>query len=211
MDTREEWLVVAATLIMDGIVGPHGGLTGRSVKYQVACGWPSRNALSASKRRTGECWPPEACRDGETYQVFITPLLNEPVQGDGDGVLPTLVHELVHVVAGHPGHRGRFKQIAMAVGLEGKMTATVAGTELAEKLREIAVQLGPYPHAGIEAEGRRCKIQSTRMIKVVAAHCTECQYVARTTRVWLTEFGPPKCPHGSVMVVEGWEGEEDGE
>lgn len=206
--TREEWLEMAATLIMDGIVGPHGALEGRPVKWQVACGWPSRNALSASRRTTGECWPPEACRDGETYQVFITPLLNEPVQGDGDGVLPTLTHELIHVVAGHKGHRGRFRQIALAVGLTGKMTATVAGSELAQKLTEIARQLGPYPHAGIDAEGRRRKVQSTRMIKVEALNCTQCQYVARTTRVWLSQFGPPRCPHGSLMVVEGEEAEE---
>lgn len=190
---------MAAVLIMDGIVGPHGALTANPPKWQVACGWPSRNALSASKRRTGECWPPEACGDGQTYQVFITPLLVEPVQGDGDGVLPTLTHELVHVVAGHPGHRGRFKQIALAVGLTGKMTCTVAGSELAEKLAEIASQLGPYPHAGIEAEGRGRKVQSTRMIKVQATRCTQCAYVARTTRIWLDQFGPPRCPHGSLM------------
>jgi hypothetical protein len=196
--TREEWLTIAATLIMDGIVGPHGALTANPPKWQVACGWPSRNALSSSRRRIGECWSPEFCRDGATFQVFISPVLNEPVQGDGDGVLPVLVHELVHVVAGEGGHRGRFKQVAVAVGLTGKMTATVAGSELCEKLAEIVRQLGPYPHAGIEAASRRRK-QSTRMIKVMAVNCTSCSYVARTTRKWIETVGLPRCPHGSLM------------
>jgi hypothetical protein len=139
-----------------------------------------------------------ACSDGSTYQIFITPLLHEPVQGDGSGVLPTLAHELIHAVAYKAGHKGEFKRVALAIGLEGKMTATLAGSELCEKLAEIAKQLGPYPHAALSATTRR-KVQSTRMIKVMAKHCTECEYVARTTRVWLTEFGPPKCPHGSQM------------
>lgn len=194
--TREGWLEQAAWLIMDQLVGKHGL---EPAQWRVSCGWPSRGALSASRRRVGECWPPEACTDRLTHHVFISPLLAEEVDGTGDGVLPTLVHELVHVVAGEPGHRGRFRQIGKAVGLEGKMASSLAGPVLCEKLREMVVQLGPYPHAGIDVEGRGRRVQSTRMIKLVTRHCTECEYAARTTRVWLATFGPPKCPHGSPM------------
>lgn len=195
--TREEWLVQAGELIYTGIIAPIAVMK-EGERWAVSCGWPSRYALSNSRRRVGECWSAASCADGITRQILISPVLHELVDGYGDGVLPTLVHELVHVVSPTKGHRGDFRRIALAVGLEGKMTATVAGSELAEKLRAIGVQLGGYPHAPLVPESLR-KVQSTRMIKVMAVNCTQCQYVARTTRVWLTEFGPPKCPHGSLM------------
>lgn len=197
MTTREDWLVQAAQLIYDQIIAPVAVIK-EGERWQVSCGWPSRGALSASQRRVGECWPAFASSDNATRQVFISPILDELVDGCGDGVLPTLVHELVHVVVPEPGHRGEFRRVALAVGLEGKMASSVAGNELCQKLNAIARQLGPYPHSRLDPEPRR-RTQSTRMIKVMATKCTECQYVARTTRMWLSQFGPPRCPHGSVM------------
>jgi len=113
------------------------------------------------------------------------------------GVLPTLTHELVHVVTWGEGHKGRFKQVALACGLAGKMTSTHAGAELCERLAEIAGRLGPYPHGQLTASFSRRKTQSTRMIKCEAVKC--CGYVIRTTRKWLDEVGMPKCTHGSPM------------
>lgn len=198
---REQYLSQAANLIYHDILAPIAAAPEGQV-WSVSCGFPSRNALSNYRRRVGECWPVEAAGDGRTRHIFISPLLTELVDGYGDGVLPTLVHELIHVVSATPGHRGEFRRIALAVGLEGKMTASVAGNELCQKLNAITSQLGEYPHVSLEAQARGRK-QSTRMIKVMATHCTECEYVARTTRVWLTQFGPPKCPHGSPMEVVG--------
>jgi hypothetical protein len=197
MNTREEWLAVAGQKIMDDLLAPHGALLGKPVKWSVSCGWPSSRALSNARRRLGECWDLKACVDGATNHIFISPVLSEPVDGSGGGVLPTLVHELIHVLAYEDGHKKRFKQIALAVGLEGKMTATVAGKELCEKLAAIANQLGPYPHSALTALVRK-KPQSTRMIKCEAVKC--CGFVVRTTRKWLDEVGMPKCTHGSPMV-----------
>ena len=196
---REQWLQAASEAIYTDIIVPVA-LAPEGQVWLVSCGFPSRNALSNSRRRVGECWPVEAAGDGRTRHIFISPLLTELVDGYGDGVLPTLVHELVHVVAAEPGHRGEFRRIALAIGLEGKMTASVAGNALCGKLNAIAGQLGEYPHVSLAASGRERK-QGTRMIKVMATKCTECEYVARTTRVWINEFGPPKCPHGSPMEV----------
>lgn len=196
--TRESWLTEAANILLRGLFVPY--VPSEGVRFAVSCGWPSRHALSASRRRVGECWAAEVSADKATRQVFISPLLSELVDGYGDGVLPTLVHELIHIVSPTPGHRKDFRRIALAVGLEGKMSASVAGQELREKLGRMANQLGPYPHAALDPQAKR-RTQSTRMIKVMAVHCTECQYVARTTRIWLDEFGPPKCPHGSPMEV----------
>lgn len=197
--TREDYLTVAGTLIYDEIISPVAVLR-EGERWQVSCGWPSRGALSASRRRVGECWSAEVSADKSTRQLFISPVLSELVDGYGDGVLPTLVHEMVHLVAHQPGHRGEFRRIGLAIGLEGKMASSVAGNELCQKLNAIAGQLGPYPHAALDPTAKR-RTQSTRMIKAVAVNCTQCQYVVRTTRIWLTEFGPPKCPHGSLMEV----------
>lgn len=198
---REEWLSTAADLIYGTIISPFAVMR-EGERIAVSCGWPSKGALSASRRRVGECWAAAVSLDKSTRHIFISPVLSELVDGYGDGVLPTLAHELVHVVAATPGHRGEFRRIGKLIGLEGKMASSVAGNELCQKLNAIARQLGPYPHAALDPQAK-VRTQSTRMLKCEAVDCTQCSYVVRTTRVWLTEFGPPKCPHGSVMTAEG--------
>lgn len=197
--TREEWLTEAGKIIMAEVVGPHG-IIGDPPVWAVSCGWPSRKALSSSSKRLGECWRPTACADGVTSHIFISPILDELIDGAGDGVLSTLTHELVHVVTPGEGHKGRFRQVAKAIGLEGKMSCAAPGKELSEKLLRMVQPLGPYPHSKLTGVLKKVP-ERTRMIKAMATKCTECQYVVRTTQVWLTNFGPPKCPHGSLMEV----------
>ena len=196
--TREEWLTAASTFIYDRIISPIAVMK-EGEKVAVSCGWPSKGALSASRRRVGECWAAEVCGDKSTRHIFISPVLAELVDGYGDGVLPTLAHELVHVVASTPGHRGEFKRIALAIGLEGKMTASVAGNELCAKLKAIAAQLFPYPHTLLDPQAKQ-RTHSTPMRNMVAVNCTACDYTVRTTRKWVDEVGLPRCPHGSEMV-----------
>lgn len=191
---REAWLTTAGQILMAELVAPHGAI-GEVPAWAVTCSFPTARALSASNRRLGECWDKQACSDG-VHHLFITPLLTDPVGGDGMGVLPTLVHELVHVVTWGEGHKGRFRQVAKAVGLEGKMTATNAGAALCEKLTEVASRLGPYPQGQLSPTFKRTP-QRTRMVKVEAIYC--CGYVCRTTRKWLDEVGTPRCSHGSPM------------
>lgn len=199
MSTREQWLTSAGQLIYDTIIAPIAVMK-EGERWQVSVGWPSKGALSQSRRRVGECWPAAVCADNSTRHVFISPVLDELVDGYGDGVLPTLIHEMVHLVAHEPGHRGEFRRVALAVGLEGKMASSVAGNELCQKLNAIARQLGPYPHAGLSPVGKQ-KVQGTRMIKLVAVKC--CGYTVRTTKMWLSNIGPPKCTHGSPMEEVG--------
>lgn len=53
-------------------------------------------------------------------------MLTEPLT-----ILATLVHELVHTAVGtRVRHRAPFRRLALAVGLRGRMTATVAGPAL---------------------------------------------------------------------------------
>lgn len=195
--TREEWLTKASWLIYKKVIAPVA-VVPRGRSWAVSCGWPSSRALAKANRRSGECWDAKSCADGSTYHIFITPLLSEEVQGNGGGVLPTLAHELIHAVAFDAGHKGEFKRVALAIGLEGKMTATFAGSELCEKLAAIAKELGPYPHGSLTPLIRTNKKSTCRFVKVEAVKC--CGMICRTTRKWLDQAGLPKCPHGSRMV-----------
>lgn len=189
---REDWLLRASQLLYDELLeklDPHA----HGLQMQVSCGWPSNRALSSKRRRLAECWRPESCADGKTSHIFVSPGLSNAIE-----VLETLVHELIHVVAGHDaGHKGEFKRIARAVGLEGKLTATHAGNELREKLHYVGLKLGGYPHDALDGSNR--PKQSTRLVKLVAISC--CNYVVRTTAKWINAEGLCMCPHGKEMQV----------
>lgn len=197
--TREEWLQAAI-----GLMTP----LFESAKYKVptlhvSCGWPSTRGLSAKKRCLGEAWSKAASKDGLPH-IFISPWLVLPthIEGaDGQGVLPTLVHEVVHTVVGNENkHNKVFGKCARAVGLEGKLTSTIAGAALIEACGQWVAKLGPYPHAKLDALQRPTKKQTTRMVK---CECPECGYVVRTSRKWIDDAGAPWCPqHRAPMTFE---------
>jgi hypothetical protein len=84
----------------------------------------------------------------------------------------------------------------LALGLTGKMTATVAGETLTKQLKTIIKKLGKYPHSAIDFSNR--KKQSTRMVKVTCAD-VECGMIFRTSAKWIeTSGGALACPicHG---------------
>lgn len=164
---------------------------------RVTCGWPSTKGLAAKSRAVGECWSTESAKDG-VNQIFISPFLD---QSTPDGaVLATLVHEVVHAVVGLKAKHGKlFKKCALAVGLEGKMTATFAGEALKATFAQWEAQLGKYSHAQLDALKRPTKKQSTRMIK---CECGTCGFTVRTTRKWLEEVGAPHCPKHGAMEFE---------
>jgi len=186
--TREEWLHLLTARYLWPLIKQHSGATPGNVRMSV--GFPSgrRNANKA----VGQCWYPESSSD-KSFEVFVSPVL---VAYD---VVHTLLHELVHasVGPGH-GHKGPFKRLAVAVGLEGKMTATVPGDALAAKIKGWLEELPKYPHAkmlpGLEAGGPK---QTTRLIK---CQCGECGYTVRTTSKWIDLGGAPICPVDNVTM-----------
>lgn len=189
--TREQWLVAAVKRLaplfkhLDNAEIP---------AVKVSVGWPGGRGNKNSV--IGQCWHPEAASDKAAH-IFISPVLEDPIR-----VLDVLAHELCHAIdVNASGHRGNFARLAKGIGLEGKMTATVAGDELRERLVKIAEGLGDYPHGallGLSDGADGPKKQGTRMLKV---ECSEGSgYIVRMTRKWLDEFGAPKCPcHDEVM------------
>lgn len=178
MNTREEWLIAALHLIAAHIDYATKGKSRVPQNTRVACGWGS------GRKTLGECWSEENSADG-TVEIFITPRMD-----DASLVLATLVHEACHAAVGvKHGHKAPFKQCALAVGLEGKMTATVAGEALRGLISGWIEQLGAYPHAALTPSDK--KKQSTRLVK---CQCDKCGYTVRTTAKWLDLSGTPFCP-----------------
>jgi hypothetical protein len=191
--TREEWLRAAVDHLRPTFAAQGNPLP---PALQVSVGFPSVGALARRTRRVGECWSPQASLDG-LHQLFISPLLAEPVL-----VLAVLAHELVHAAVGTPARHGpRFRRAALALGLRGRMTATVAGPDLQARLEELARLLGEFPHAGLLARDPDRTKQGTRLLKIV---CPSCGYTARTTAKWI-ETGLPTCPCSTTMRLNGSE------
>lgn len=200
--TREEWLFSALTEITKHFLAR--GYTVPQVR--LACGWPSHGGTSAKRRCIGQAWSGEAASDG-VVQIFISPYLADVA--DACGVLSTLVHEICHAVVGNINkHNKVFGKCARAVGLEGKLTATIAGEKLIEEFKAWLPLLGDYPHAKLDAILGPVKKQTTRMIKMT---CAECGYVARTSKKWLDEVGAAHCPNHGEMSFDKADDADEGE
>jgi hypothetical protein len=160
---------------------------------RIACGWPLGRRLGRQGRShaIGQCFVQKASSDGSS-EIFISPELD-----NGVTVAAVLVHELIHAADDcRNGHRAPFRKMAIGVGLAGPMRATHAGPELRERLNALCIELGPYPHARLDATLVSRK-QGTRLIKVVCNRAS-CRYSVWTTRTWL-DLGTPTCVCGSRM------------
>lgn len=185
--TREQWLLSATVRLRDTLFKQADAIV---PEVRVSVGFPGGARVSAHKA-IGQYWPGNLT-DDKTPQVFVSPVLGDPIRA-----LDVLVHELVHACTPGSGHKGPFKRLAIKVGLEGKMTATVAGTELTKRLNALSEELGPYPHSAINLADR--KKQGTRLGKI---QCTSCGYTCRVTAKWIEERGTPLCPcSGEPMEV----------
>lgn len=202
-ETREGWLLAAVTEMT-----PHFEGVGYKVpKVRVSCGWPSSGGKGKRKRTLGECWPNSAAADNVS-QIFLNPM-DEDAVGE-QGILSTLVHEVVHAVVGNKEkHNKVFGKCARAVGLAGKLTSTHATEELMGIFEKWMKNLGAYPHVALNPTLSPKKKQSTRMVK---CECGPCGYSVRTSRKWL-EHGAPICPCNkkpmNFTIPDELEGEDE--
>ena len=184
--TRERYLLDYTIALRDGVF-KQAGIKVDLKKIRVVCGFPSTGARARKNKRIGECWASSQSA-GKLNEIMIHPELIDPIKvGD------VLIHEMVHAVDDcKHGHKKEFRRMAIAVGLTGKMTATVPSDELIVKLKKIVKKLGKYPHMKLDATAR--KKQSTRMIKLVCNHIDDPDpYIVRISRKQ-AERGTPICP-----------------
>ena len=151
---------------------------------------PTKNARPSKVQTIGQCFSRSAS-DGGINEILITPLLNNSIS-----VLETLTHELVHAIDDcQHGHKAPFKRIAEAVGLEGKMTNTIAGEELTEKIKAIVKKLGRYPHKKLNLSGKK---QTTRNLPIL---CTNYDFHGMNGQPQRTTH---KMVDNSPLPVEKW-------
>lgn len=168
--TREQWLEAFVTAARPMFIA-RGYTIPDKVRVSVGFAHQTRGG-----KVIGQCWSDAASGDG-THEIFVTPTLD-----DSSRMADVITHELCHAVVGIDAKHGpKFKQCATAMGLEGKMTATTAGESWHEWADPILKDLGPIPHAALNAERSGIKKQTTRLLK---AECDMCQLTFRITAKW---------------------------
>lgn len=183
--TREAWL----TAFVDA-ARPQFASVGAPIPERVRVGVGFASRVKA----IGQCWS-SSCSDDETFEIFI-----HPGKADPSRVADILTHELVHAAVGlKHQHKRPFADIAKALGLEGKMTATVAGDAWRAWAEPLLSDLGAFPHATLNTSGTRAAhppergaegakgdavtsappVQTNRHVKL---SCDACDWQCRTTR-----------------------------
>lgn len=193
---REKWLHDAAEMIVNkyrATFDEEFGQVGvkHLAKVRASTGFPSKRGENG--KVIGQCWKSTSTKDG-SHHIFISPLLEDPVR-----VVSTLAHELVHAADdGENGHKGSFVRAVRGMGLEGKPTSTVAGSEFAEWVEtDVVKALGKYPHVALRPTLGPAKTQKTYMLKM---ECPHCGCIVRMTQKWLDEANAPFCGTRSHMI-----------
>ena len=189
--TRETWLEQATQLLNDDVFAGAGLNVPNDVR--VSCGFPLGVRAGSKHMAIGVCHP-RSHSTGGVNEIFIN-----PNQDDSLRVLDVLAHELIHAIDDcQDGHGAKFRSMALGIGLTGKMTSTVAGAELEEKLKEIQVKLGEYPHSEVMMHKKK---QTTRNIKVA---CDSCEFSFRTSNKNVESMihtGCLACDEGTLEIA----------
>lgn len=187
--TREEWLL-SATAKLRSLFKEHGYEIPE--KVQVGCGWPR----GGKREVIGQCFGTTWTKDN-TIHIFIS-----PCRGNDIEVLAVLVHELVHAAVGvEEGHKGKFKELARKLGLEGKLTATLVTEKspLHPKLVMLGDKLGKYPHSQMMLK-KSTKPGGGGWIRLESR--TIEGYTLVISPKSLEEYGYPLDPNGEEMIEQ---------
>ena len=165
-------------------------------KLKASCSVMVGMRKSKKFNAIGQHLPTEWNKDSN-HELLISPVLEDEIT-----VVGVLIHEMVHAIQRHlygndvQPHGKEFRKIALAVGLEGKMTATTETPELKIKIEKWIKEIGKYPHSKVNFETR--KKQSTRLLKLTCEHCG---FIARASSGAINNFGyPSHC--GDEMIIE---------
>ena len=198
--TREDWLNKSKDLLQSGVFKTAKITIPKDVK--ISCGF----ALGTRKTQGKRCRTLGVCHNRASSTAGVNEIFMSPQNDDTLKTLGVLAHELIHAVDDcKNGHGKVFREMAHAIGLEGKMTATTESPALIVELEKIALKLGNYPHAEILLNNR--KVQSTRNLKIV---CSDddgngCGFSFRTSRKnfeMITNYTCPSCQNEAGYITE---------
>jgi hypothetical protein len=178
--TRQQWLETVVEALRERFSAANY-IVPDNIRYSIG--------FTKRKGCVGECWPPSSSSD-QHFELFVSPETRNGLE-----VVTTGAHELAHAVAPGCGHRGAFKQCALAIGLQSPMQVTPPGPKFIAFTDELFKRIGPYP-AGYLTDTPK---QTTRMLK---CECAPCGYVARVSNKWLVSSGPPICPNCKIQMSQ---------
>ena len=194
LGTREEWLNSVADELNSRVFKQAGH---ELPPVKLSCSWALGNRAK-NKKTLGQCFPRGVSKAG-INEIMIVPTVADSVE-----IADTLAHELVHAVDDcKSGHGKGFKDICLAVGLDGetKMKHAKAGEKLLTEIEAIVKGLGDYPHSEIDITER--KKQTTRQKKVQCENCESIFYTSRTHIQKLHDLSPcPFCSEEGQLVFE---------
>lgn len=182
---RQEWIEQAAIMFKEHF--KHYWWTVPD-NVRLSIGFPV--GAKDGKRILGQCINKMYSNDGH-WEIFISPNYTNSVE-----ILETIAHELVHATVEVPGHRGKFKNCALAIGFEAPMTFTPAGPRMIKVIEDIIAAIGEFPAGDLNLSAR--KKQATNLKK---CECPECGYIARVTMKWIDKLGEPICPLDEIQMV----------
>ena len=180
-ETREQWLNAFVSAARPEFTNAGYPLPD---KIRVSVGFTSSGAKG---NRIGECWSDVASEDGH-FEIFIRPSETSDAR-----IADILTHELVHAAVGLEAKHGRiFKACATALGLEGKMTSTVAGEAWYLWALPILTDLGAMPYGQLNDGLSSAKPkQKTNLLKL---ECPDCGWLARVTAKHIEPHSHLNCP-----------------
>ncbi len=184
--TREAWLMAAIEQLSDEFFEDCDFPL--PTRLRASCGFPK----GGSGKAIGQCWSEECSKDGY-FELFVSPEIDDPSR-----VLDVMLHELIHAAVGtEEGHKGDFKMLARAFGLEGPMRATVVseGSELWGRLQVLVGSLGEYQHSAMTNKKKPAK--ENKWVRFVST--TELTYKCVINVDRVEEFGAPVDPWGEAM------------
>ena len=155
-------------------------------KLKVSCSF-IKGVRGSKNKAVGVHYNPILSKNG-FHEMMIEPSIDDSIEAVG-----ILIYELTHAIQRHmfgdtvKAHGKEFKKIATAVGLTGKMTATVVSDDLKATIQTWIDEIGKYPHSSLNLSER--KKQSTRMIKLFCDN----GFIARASRTAIENYGVPYC------------------
>ncbi len=199
---REAWLH-AATDELRTDFAKHGYMLPDNIRSTIA--FPSGGKRGAE----GECWHPESSRD-KYYNIFIKADNDDPLI-----IIGILTRELIHTLLPSTVKYGKeFRDIALRIGLNGKMMQATPAPALLERLKVIANNLGPIPHGKLDFTTRASSRRKAG-VRMLKAECiaTGCGYNVRILPKWAKAAALP-CPinpkHGILRCeIPDYDGDAD--
>jgi len=193
---REHWLQLATAEMIPWFKDFDAPTDISKEKIQVSCGFTKSSG--PRDMAIGQCWYKSTTVDESKacFQIFICPTQDDPIQ-----VLGILLHEMIHVACGpEHGHKGAFKDIALKLGLAGKMTATFVDveSELHERIDAVFKKIGPYPHSSMAMTYKKKTKQKGKWIRLMSLK--DETYTCVISPKSLENHGYPTDPWGEEMV-----------